>query len=149
MTEYKLWLRLQWRVTNGYRKNVLPSVAFGCSTVGEVLGSKSGGLGARKEKLKCSRWVDASAVSQNCYNSNSLRSLFLNRLNKHTTKLFFCGHGYRWEIASKAPFLYLWSQDIFNLSFDSINKYIFILRDNNEKEMRALTEAKTAVHNKH
>lgn len=36
-------------------KHVLPSVAFGFSTVWEVLGSKNGGLGARKEKLKCNR----------------------------------------------------------------------------------------------
>lgn len=35
------------------QKHVLPRVAFGCSTVWEVLGSKSGGLGARKEKFKC------------------------------------------------------------------------------------------------
>ena len=37
------------------QKHVLPSVAFGCSTIWEVLGSKSGGLGARKEKFKCNR----------------------------------------------------------------------------------------------
>lgn len=37
------------------QKHVLPSVAFGCSTAWEVLGSRSGGLGARKEKLKGNR----------------------------------------------------------------------------------------------
>lgn len=39
------------------QKHILPLVAFGCSTVLEVLGSKSGGLGAKKQKLRCN-WTN-------------------------------------------------------------------------------------------
>lgn len=55
------------------QKHVLPRVAFGCSTVWEVLVSKSGGLGARKEKIQvCSNQsIDVSTQSQKCYHSNS------------------------------------------------------------------------------
>lgn len=55
------------KIDQQLHKYVLPKVAFCCSTVWEVLGSESGGFGARKQKWNSSEIEQIKKVNSNSW----------------------------------------------------------------------------------